>query len=237
MTEPHIRRLSLIGYAALAVSRVIYFGDSEADAASMPALIEVRDLPTLLVFAIRDIKTHGDAASELKAPATAKTLETLKKRIDALIENGILPAYDPHVFLRIEPNRLSADRDDCLVRLDDVSAWLKTQGVQVPYSLSSIKTANPDACDAVESDHDGIGAVSRHGRWPWGEHHTELLGHLEAAARRYWGENYIPADATTAPINATVSEWLQTERKVSRTMADSIASILRPDGLPTGPRK
>ena len=75
------------------------------------------------------------------------------------------------------------------------------------------------------------------GRWPWGNHHTELLGHLEAAARRYWGGNYDPADATTAPTNATVSEWLQTERKISKTMADSTASMLRPDGLPTGPRK
>jgi hypothetical protein len=75
------------------------------------------------------------------------------------------------------------------------------------------------------------------GRWPWGNHHTEPLGHLEAAARRYWGENYDPSDASTAPINATVSEWLQTERKVSKTMADSIASLLRADGLPTGPRK
>ncbi|MDO9277150.1 MAG: hypothetical protein Q7U05_01125 [Polaromonas sp.] len=73
--------------------------------------------------------------------------------------------------------------------------------------------------------------------WPWGSHHTELLGHLAAAARRYWGDNYDPLDTSTAPTNATVSEWLQTKHKVSRTMADSIASILRPDGLPTGPRK
>ena len=72
--------------------------------------------------------------------------------------------------------------------------------------------------------------------WPWGQHHTELLGHLEAAAMHFW-VNYDPSDATTAPTNATVSEWLQTKRKVSRTMADSIASMLRPDGLPTGPRK
>lgn len=74
-------------------------------------------------------------------------------------------------------------------------------------------------------------------RWPWGDHHTELLGHLDAAARRYWGARYDPSDTSTASTNATVSEWLQIERKVSRTMADSIASMLRPDGLPTGPRK
>lgn len=74
------------------------------------------------------------------------------------------------------------------------------------------------------------------GRWPWGDHHTEMLGHLEAAARRYW-VSYVPTDATTAPINKDVSEWLMKERKVSQKMADAIASMLRTDGLPTGPRK
>lgn len=74
------------------------------------------------------------------------------------------------------------------------------------------------------------------GRWPWGDYHTDLLGHLEAAAKRFW-VNYDPAVPSTANTNATVSEWLQAERKVSKTMADAIASILRADGLPTGPRK
>lgn len=73
-------------------------------------------------------------------------------------------------------------------------------------------------------------------RWPWGNHHTELLGHLEAAALRYW-QNYDPTDATTAPTNRDVAEWLVNERKVSQKMSESIASMLRLDGLPTGPRK
>ena len=100
--------------------------------------------------------------------------------------------------------------------------WVKAIGMKSVYQFD---LKQPDA------------AQNTPGRWPWGNHHTELLGHLEAAARRYWGENYVPSDPTTAPTNATVSEWLQTERKVSKTMADSIASMLRPDGLPTGPRK
>ena len=74
------------------------------------------------------------------------------------------------------------------------------------------------------------------GHWPWGDHHTENLEHLEAAARKFW-VNYDPSDSTTAPTNETVSTWLQTERGVSKKMADSIASMLRPDRLPTGPRK
>lgn len=76
----------------------------------------------------------------------------------------------------------------------------------------------------------------RSGRWPWGDHHTEALGHLEAAALRFW-VNYDPSDATTANTNATIVNWLQDERKVSGKLAEAIASMLRADGLRTGPRK
>jgi len=74
------------------------------------------------------------------------------------------------------------------------------------------------------------------GHWPWGDYHTELLGHLEAAAVRYW-VNYDPTDATSAATNKDVAEWLMGDRKLSKKAADAIASILRADGLPTGPRK
>lgn len=72
--------------------------------------------------------------------------------------------------------------------------------------------------------------------WPWGDHHTEQLGHLSAAAKRFW-KLYDPSDIGTAPTNREISEWLVKERKVSRTMADAMASILRIDGLRTGPRE
>lgn len=73
-------------------------------------------------------------------------------------------------------------------------------------------------------------------RWPWGDHHTVLLGHLEAAAQRYWVD-YDPANPDTANTSETVIEWLENERKVSNRMAGAIATMLRPDGLPSGPRK
>ena len=97
-----------------------------------------------------------------------------------------------------------------------VAQWLDVIGAESIYQFSL--------------DHE----VNR--RWPWGDHHTVMLGHLAAAAHRHW-VNYDPADATTASTNATVIKWLQTERKVSRKMAEAIATMLRPDGLPTGPRK
>jgi hypothetical protein len=72
--------------------------------------------------------------------------------------------------------------------------------------------------------------------WPWGKHHTEMLGHLEAAARKWWA-NYDPTEPDTAPTNEMVADWLIEERGVSKDKARSIASILRADGLRTGPRR
>ncbi|RUR65878.1 hypothetical protein EJP67_02265 [Variovorax guangxiensis] len=72
--------------------------------------------------------------------------------------------------------------------------------------------------------------------WPWGSHTTAALGHLDAAARRWWAL-YDRDDPTTAPTNEEVSNWLQTERSVSKARADAIASMLRPDDLRTGPRR
>jgi len=77
---------------------------------------------------------------------------------------------------------------------------------------------------------------SRGKAWPWGRHETESLRHLEAAAKRFW-TLYEPGDPSTAPTNEMVSDWLQDERKVSKDKAKAIASILRADGLPTGPRR
>lgn len=73
-------------------------------------------------------------------------------------------------------------------------------------------------------------------QWPWGDYETELLVHLAAAATKFW-KNYDPTDNTTAPTNERVSRWLQEEKNVSQRTAEAMASILRPDRLPTGPRK
>lgn len=102
-----------------------------------------------------------------------------------------------------------------------IAGWLRAIGMKSVYPFDR---SQPLATEKAS------------GRWPWGDHHTEPLGHLDAAAKRYW-VNYEPTDPTTAPTNKDVSEWLITERKVSQKMAESIASMLRPDGLATGPRK
>lgn len=93
-------------------------------------------------------------------------------------------------------------------------------------------TAERDALAAVAAERD---ALKGKARWPWGEHTTCLLDHMEAAAATFWA-NYNPDDPTTAETNERVSQWLR-ERGVAQRTAEVMATILRADGLPTGPRK
>jgi len=76
---------------------------------------------------------------------------------------------------------------------------------------------------------------SRVGKWPWGDYETKLLGKLADASIKFW-KLYDPGDNSTAPTNQQVVEWLKQQDVAERT-AEVIATILRADGLPTGPRK
>lgn len=88
--------------------------------------------------------------------------------------------------------------------------------------------------DTQQTPDDGSSNGGRN-YWPWGSHDTEHLRHLDAAARKWW-TLYDPSDPSTAPTNNMVAEWLQEERGLSKEKAKAIASILRADGLATGPR-
>lgn len=100
--------------------------------------------------------------------------------------------------------------------------WLRAVARRQAAKLDELRAANT------------VGP-SRSPLWPWGEHHTQLLGHLDAAAREWWS-TYDPADPATAPTSEMVAGWLHAERGVSREKAKAIASILRPDDLRTGRR-
>jgi len=72
--------------------------------------------------------------------------------------------------------------------------------------------------------------------WPWGDHSTQLLQALAAAAHQWWS-TFDSDNPTTAPTNADVINWLMKNHGVSRRLASSMATILRADGLRTGPRR
>jgi len=76
-------------------------------------------------------------------------------------------------------------------------------------------------------------------------HTTYLLDAMEAARKRYWDE-YAGDDISAAKTNKVIVEWLLQEygessskprgEKMSKFMAQSMATILRKDGLRTGVR-
>jgi hypothetical protein len=95
--------------------------------------------------------------------------------------------------------------------------------LQETISMMGIQHAQSDASAAI------------YGKWPWGKHDTKLLGDMAAAAKTLW-KDYDPAQPDTAPTNEQVKKFL-TSRGVAKRTAEVIATILRADGLPTGPRK
>ena len=102
------------------------------------------------------------------------------------------------------------------------AAWALSKNWEIPPELEQLATS-PAAL------------VERVGKWPWGNHETELLRALADAARRMW-TNYDPNDPTTAPTNETVAQWLMEHRGVSERTAEVMAQILRPTEIRPGPR-
>lgn len=105
------------------------------------------------------------------------------------------------------------------VDLSNFTTWLNFIGHQVPAEYPWQVEALP----------------LRDMNWPWGRHETKLLRILAAAAVELW-TRYDPSDPTTAPTNQQVIDWLKGQKVAERT-AEVMATILRADGLPTGPRK
>jgi hypothetical protein len=66
-------------------------------------------------------------------------------------------------------------------------------------------------------------------------HTTKLLQILEDAKKVLWS-NYDSNNPKTGPTNETVEKWLVKEKKVSKRLAKSMATILRADDIPDGPR-
>lgn len=108
--------------------------------------------------------------------------------------------------------------EDSEVKLSSIATWARTIGLELPTGF----VWQPEAITDVSN-------------WPWGRHNTVLLQKLAMAADRFW-KNYDSSDPSTAPTNKQVIDWLVEQGVATRT-AEVIATILRVDGLPTGPRK
>ena len=96
-----------------------------------------------------------------------------------------------------------------------LDAWVRAIGVTPGYPFAPARPAPAN------------GAAPTPGHWPWGNHHTDALGHLEAAGQRWWA-TYSPLEPHSAPPLQEVVQWLLQERKVPTALAQSIAALLTP---------
>lgn len=152
----------------------------------------------------------------------AELLDTFLRRVHIataeLVPYGALPIVD-----------LLADGERTVVRVADFASWADGKGWNLPPEFPRPQTETVVYPVATEGLYDACS------KWPWGDHETDLLRSLAAAGKRFW-KNYDLTDNTTAPTNHQVIDWLK-EQGVSVRVAEIMAQILRPDGLPTGPRK
>lgn len=130
--------------------------------------------------------------------------------------------------------RIMGPKDDSMFRRANIQEWLNYFGWRSAYEFQSKPQLDVESSSIVLKSN-AAGAINGT-RWPWGNHETELLSALAKVGERWWSL-YDPQDSTTAPTNSAVSAWAQENLKLSKNMADAIASILRADEVPTGPRK
>ncbi|MDR0701230.1 MAG: hypothetical protein LBF61_02285 [Azoarcus sp.] len=127
-----------------------------------------------------------------------------------------------HTFDSDIPER-KATSGEIEIALDDFAAFAVSKGWTLPDGFP-----RPQAVQ-TETLKGGI-------EWPWGNYETALLRKLAQAAEKFW-KLYDPDDKTTAPTNKQVCSWLVEDQGVPNRTAEAIATILRADGLPSGPRK
>lgn len=159
--------------------------------------------------------------SELSLP------EDLVKAIEASGQ-ALVDWQDLHEKTQQENTALTQALDDARSVIESTKRLLKDLTAERDVLIEKLNETSATSKTVQE-------AASAIARWPWGAYETKHLRSLEAAAMKWW-VNVSPADNTTAPTNAQVSKWLQEHHKTSERLADSIATILRADELPAGPR-
>ena len=98
----------------------------------------------------------------------------------------------------------------------EIVSWLKGKDISSAFPFDR----ESQSVVAAEEGHS-----LKSGRTP---HRTILMDAVEDASAKFWGENARADDPDTHPTNPKVAEWLVSNRSVGKTMADKIATIVRP---------
>jgi hypothetical protein len=137
-----------------------------------------------------------------------------------------LDSYDPALG---EPPAAPRQMKD-LVSLELFARWAVETADAIPG------WAVPEKMRSFVSELGASPKGARSAKWPWGNHTSRNLELLEVAANEFWAR--WDGSARNAPTNESVIQWLTQKKGASRSLAESIASILRPatEVLPTGNR-
>jgi hypothetical protein len=177
-----------------------------------------------------DIPKPEEHAAELAAYRNDRVMEWERRAAVAVnhVVAGTLPVVrNPTSFGGYDPyEALPGDAEKIVVKVADFVAWADGLGWKLPPKFPR---PGQDPVGRERLTHGGCP------KWPWGDYETPLLRKLAAAAERFW-KRYDPDDPTTAPTNQQVVEWLK-EQDVSERTAEVMATILRDNELPPGPRK
>lgn len=141
--------------------------------------------------------------SDLRIGYPAIFANLLKSAINDLSPNSLLGPAN------------MADLEGTEVELSKFSAWLHTVGHKPPAEFPWIPDEMPS------SNH----------VWPWGKYETKLLATLALAVDQFW-KDFEPGNPNS-PKKWEVVDWLMTHGVPSENIAKAIATIIRPDGLPT----
>lgn len=214
-----------------------------------------RDLPGIHVDKSGAYVESGSAAAETPSHDLAFPCSVDEFRQFA-VEHGLRDFVDAFAMHQLVERR---SFEEAYSRLGEASAY----GLAIVQKLSRVQRDIKNLISAEESrsspDHSYLRGVSKaeallktctpsldilefadglestRSKWPWGNHETSLLRQLADAATEHWS-GYDPTQPKrTAPKNSTVSNWLM-NKKVSKKLAEAMASILRADGLSPGPR-
>lgn len=143
----------------------------------------------------------------LQYPEFADLLEWARKDLGP---NGQLKAISPCI----------GNLENSEVQLSSFSAWLKAAKHRPPEEFPWIPDEMP----------------SSNLSWPWGDYETDLLNKIALAVEHFWKD--FDTDSTKSiPKKMEVTDWLVKHGVKSNNIAEAIATIIRPDGLSTRPKR
>lgn len=173
-----------------------------------------------------------------------EAFQTLAARAQMEVSDGVVQAGDrPEIALKrnldlalsaIDNNQIkwvvwSGDTRRSNIRLSEFHAWALRTNLPVVDAWPDRTSATDAAVEASISDE------VQHLKT-----YTKRLRALKAAADRFWkpvdqGGGYVPGDKSTVSDQSVIAEWIEREFPfIGGDAAAAMATVLRPDELPSG---